>query len=248
MQNNIRARARIGILIPFTNTNLEPDMELLRPPNVTVHFTRMGGYDADEIPGSDQMTDMGTASLDEPLHLISGMRPDVVLYGCTSATLTHGTLFDKTLAGKIKSASGAISLTAAGSIITALKVLGVTKVGFASPYLGEVNNQAMDFLRDEGMETVNCVDIGRPLGNYGQGELTPDEVYELALRADHVDAEAIVLACTDMRAVEVIERLETTLNKPVVTANQAMMFCAMQTLDIPQHATAPGRLFNQLVG
>jgi len=241
-----RKTARIGILTPFTNTNLEPDMEFLRPPNVTVHFTRMGGYDVDEIPGSDQMADMGTASLDEPLRLISGMRPDVVLYGCTSATLTHGTLFDQVLAEKIKSTSGVISLTAAGSIVAALKALNINNVGFASPYLGEVNNQAIDFLRDAAIKTVKCADIGRPLGNYGQGELTPDEVFELALRADHDDVKAIILACTDMRSVEIIERLETAMNKPVVTANQAMMFCAMRALDVPRHDTAPGRLFDRL--
>ena len=47
-----RTAAKIGVLVPFTNTNLEPDMELLRPPNTTIHFQRMGGYDVDEIPGA----------------------------------------------------------------------------------------------------------------------------------------------------------------------------------------------------
>ena len=246
MQNKPRACARIGILIPFTNTNLEPDMELLRPPGVTVHFTRMGGYDVDEIPGSDQMADMGMASLDESLRLISGMRPDVVLYGCTSATLTHGASFDRELAEKIRYASGAFCLTAAGSLVAALKALNINKVGFASPYLDEVNNQALNFMADEAIQTVKCADIGRPLGNYGQGELTPDEVYELALRADHDDAEAVVLACTDMRSVEVVARLEATLNKPVVTANQAMMFCALRALDFRRHDNTHGRLFTLL--
>jgi len=246
LNDAIRSRTRIGVLGPFTNSNLEPDMALLQPPETSVHFTRIGGYDAKEIPGSDQMTGMGKASLEEPLYLISGLRPAVVLYACTSATLAHGASFDKQLAEKIKTASGAISLTAAGSLAAALKVMDVKKIGFASPYLGEVNNQAMSFFHNEGIATVNCADIGRPLGNYGQGELSPDEVCELALRADHAEAEAIVLACTDMRAVEVIEKVERALNKPIVTSNQAMMFCAMQALGISRHATAPGRLFNFL--
>ena len=65
------------------------------------------------------------------------------------------------------------SLTAAGSLIAAIKALGATKVGFSSPYLGEINTQATDFMAQNGIETVNCADIGRELGNYGQGELTP---------------------------------------------------------------------------
>ena len=93
---------------------------------------------------------------------------------------------------------------------------------------------------------MRCADIGRPLGNYGQGELTPDEVYELALLADHPDAQAIVLSCTDMRSVEAIERIEAALGKPVVTSNQAMIFALMKALELPRHANLPGRLFSYL--
>ncbi|NOC82956.1 Asp/Glu racemase [Ruegeria sp. HKCCD6428] len=241
-----RTAARIGVLVPFTNTNLEPDMEMLRPPNTTIHFQRMGGYDVDEIPGSDQMAGLGASDISHDLRMISGVRPDVVLYGCTSATLTHGPSFDAVLAQQIKSESGALSLTAAGSLIAAIKALGATKVGFSSPYLGEINVQAMDFMAQNGIETVRCADVGRKLGNYGQGELTPDEVYELACQADHPQAQAIVLSCTDMRSVEAVDRIEATLGKPVVTSNQAMMFCLMRALNLPRHDALPGRLFDLL--
>lgn len=241
-----RTAAKIGVLVPFTNTNLEPDMEMLRPPNTTIHFQRMGGYDVDEIPGSDQMAGLGASDISHDLRMISGVRPDVVLYGCTSATLTHGPSFDAELAQQIKSGSGALSLTAAGSLIAAIKTLEATKVGFSSPYLGEINVQAMDFMAQNGIETVRCADVGRKLGNYGQGELTPDEVYDLACQADHPQAQAIILSCTDMRSVEAIDRIEATLGKPVVTSNQAMMFCVMRALNLPRHDALPGRLFDLL--
>lgn len=77
-----RGRARFGILVPFTNTNLEPDMGLLRPEGVSMHFTRMGGYIQDKVPDAEQMHGLGAADLDEPLHLLQGACPDVILYGC----------------------------------------------------------------------------------------------------------------------------------------------------------------------
>lgn len=246
MTHETRTRARIGVLVPFTNTNLEPDMMLMRAPGTTVHFQRMGGYDEDEIPGSDQMAGLGASDISHDLRMISGVRPDVVLYGCTSATLTHGPGFDAELAEDIKAGSGAVSLTAAGSLVAAIQALGVTKVGFSSPYLGEINAQAMDFLAQNGIGTVKCADVGRELGNYGQGELTPEEVFNLACQADHPQAEAIVLSCTDMRSVEAVTRIEAVLNKPVVTSNQAMMFALMRALGLPRHAGVPGRLFDLL--
>ncbi|UWQ35502.1 Asp/Glu racemase (plasmid) [Leisingera sp. M527] len=246
MTYEARTRAKIGVLVPYTNTNLEPDMMLMRAPGTTVHFQRLGGYDVDEIPGSGQMAGLGVSDISHDLRMISGVRPDVVLYGCTSATLTHGPGFDKKLAARIKASSGAVSLTAAGALVAGIQALGAVKVGFSSPYLGEINTQAMDFLAANGIETVRCADIGRELGNYGQGELTPQEVFDLACQADHPQAQAIVLSCTDMRAVEAVERIEAHLGKPVVTSNQAMMFCLMRALGLPRHDALPGRLFDQL--
>ncbi len=246
MTEDDRGSAKIGVLVPYTNTNLEPDMHLLCPPGATIHVARLGGYDVEAIPGSEQMAGLGEAPLDEPLRLISGVRPDVILYGCTSATLTLGPTFDRALAGRIKLMAGAVSITAAGALVAGIKALGLRRVGFASPYLGEINKQAVAFLEAAGVETLHCADIGRTLGNYGQGELKPEEVYALALRADHPDAEGIVLSCTDMRALEVVEQLEARLQKPVVTSNQAMVFCLMRALGLPRHSSAIGRLFDCL--
>ncbi|WP_027256230.1 maleate cis-trans isomerase family protein [Leisingera aquimarina] len=246
MTYETRTRAKIGVLVPYSNTNLEPDMMLMRAPDTTVHFQRLGGYDVDEIPGSGQMAGLGVSDISHDLRMISGVRPDVVLYGCTSATLTHGPGFDEKLAQDIEAGSGALSFTAAGALVDAIKALGATKVGFSSPYLGEINTQAMDFLAQNQIATVKCADVGRELGNYGQGELTPEEVFDLACQADHPQAQAIVLSCTDMRAVEAVERIEAHLGKPVVTSNQAMMFCLMRALGLPRHDALPGRLFDRL--
>jgi maleate isomerase/arylmalonate decarboxylase len=242
---NSRGRARFGILVPFTNTNLEPDMTLLRPDGVSLHFARMGGYDQDEIPDAGQMHRLGAADLDEPLQLLQGVRPDVILYGCTSATLTHGPAFDRGLAERIKAESGAKTVTAAGALVHALRTLGVSRIGFASPYVPTINDMAIRFFAECGIETVARSEVGSELDNYGQGELDPVAVYELGLAADHTEASAIVLSCTDMRSVETISLLEQAVGKPVITSNQAMAFQAMQLAGIPDVLPGFGQLLER---
>lgn len=237
---------RIGVLVPFTNTNLEPEMMRMCPRGASVHFTRIGGYPVVEIPASDQMQDMCQADISEALTLIAGVQPDVVLYGCTSATLTHGLDVDRNLAVRINAATGAKAITAAGAMLTALGDLGANKVEFASPYVGEVNAQAIRFLADAGIETVKCADVGKALSNHEQGALTPDDVFDLAAWADCEDAQAIVMACTDLRAVDAIRKIEAELSKPVVTVNQAMMFSVMKEFSRNPLAPAFGRFFDQL--
>lgn len=240
-----RGRARFGVLVPFTNTNLEPDMAMMRPDGVSLHFVRLGGYDQDEIPDAEQMHGLGAAELDEPLRLLQGVRPDVILYGCTSATLTHGPDFDRRLAEQIRQESGAETVTAAGALTHALNTLGAKRIGFASPYVAGINDMAIRFLAETGIDTVARSEVDGVLDNYGQGNLEPQAVFDLGLAADHPEADAIVLSCTDMRSVEIIDRLERAVGKPVVTSNQAMMFQAMQLVGINDPLKDYGQLLDR---
>ena len=101
---------------------------------------------------------------------------------------------------------------------------------------------AVAFLAETGVETVRRSEVSGTLDNYGQGELRPDAVYELGRAADHPEAEAVVLSCTDMRSVEIIARLEAKLGKPVITSNQAMVFQAMQLAGLGGTLSGFGRL------
>ena len=62
-----RGTARIGLLVPFTNTNLEADMARLRPNGVSLHFARLRGYDRDEIPDEAQMAGQQIIRTHKPL-------------------------------------------------------------------------------------------------------------------------------------------------------------------------------------
>lgn len=239
-----RGKARIGVFVPFTNTNLEADLALMQPEGISFHYARLGGYEADEIPDSDQMAGLGMTDLDEPLRLLFGAKPDVILYGCTSATLAIGPEFDRELAERISVQSNAQTVTAAGSLVHGLKSIGATRIGFASPYVETLNNQAIAFLGKYDIETVSRKDVPGTLGNYGQGALQPEDILQLGLEADSQDAQAIVLSCTDMRAVEIIGELEQRTGKPVITSNQAMLFEALGRLGIASYPGGFGRLFN----
>jgi maleate cis-trans isomerase len=238
-----RGTARIGVLVPFTNINLEPDLAMLAPEGVSLHVARIGGYDAREVPDEAQMTGLGEAPIEEPLAMIAGARPDVVIYGSTAASFTHGAEFDRTLAEQVEAATGAPVVTAAGAVVRALARLGVRRVGVASPYVSALNDLAERYLTEAGVETAGRADIGAALGNHQQGALTPAEVVAMARRADAPEAEAVVLVGTDLRAVEAIEVAEAELGKPVIASNQALMLAALEAIGMGPEAVRCGRLF-----
>ena len=232
MTSPSRGRARIGVLVPFTNTNLEPDLMMLRPPGVSLHFARAGGYDPEQTPDSQQMRGFALAGLEGVVELLAAARPDLILYGCTSATLAHGPRFDREFTESISEASGVPAVTAAGALVESLETRGIKRVAFSSPYVEQLNQEAIAFLAACGVETVSSAYVGSDLGNDEQGQLTPDQVLDLGVRADSQQAQALVLSCTDMRAVEVVDALEERLGKPVVTSNRSLMEAALRRLSL----------------
>jgi maleate isomerase len=228
--NASRGRARIGVVVPISNTNLEPDLVMMRPDGVSVHIMRAGGYDIDAVPDSNQMRNFALASLDEVIEALAAANPDLIVYGCTSATLAHGPAFDREFSDRVESMAGVPAITAAGAVVESLKDLGVKKIAFSSPYVEQLNLEAIDFMTQSGFEVVSSAYVGEDLGNHEQGALTPERIYKLGISADSEEAEALLLSCTDMRAVEVISALEETLGKPVVTSNQALQYVANKRL------------------
>lgn len=236
-----RGRARLGVVVPISNINLEPDLGLLCPPGVSFHVVRAGGYDVDAVPDGDQLRKFALASMDAMIGDLAATRPDIILYGCTAATLSHGPTFDRTLTGKIEALAGVPAVTAAGAVVETLNDLGAKRVGFSSSYVETLNADAVAFFAGCGIEVVNVAYVGEDIGNEAVGALTPADVVALGRRADHPDAEAIVLSCTDMRAVEAIAELEGALGKPVVTSNQALVYAATKRLGMAPGAARPGR-------
>lgn len=234
---------RIGALVPFTNTNLEWDLIRMCPEGARIHFTRMAGYDADAIPDASAMHEMGEADIDEPLRLIAATEPDFVLYGCTSAVLTHGLAFERDLRAKIEAQTGARAVTAAGALVEALQFMNISSIGFVSPYVRRVNDLAISFFAEAGFRTVSRAEPREELDCRAQGSLTENEITDLAGDLDATLCDAVVLSCTDIGTTDVIARYEANTHTPMITSNQAMMFSVARLEPSLDWSRCPGALF-----
>ena len=236
---------RIGLIVPSSNTNVEPDFNLVCPAGVTVHSARSGGYDVEAIPDSDEMRKFVRTSLDQNLSDLKDARVDVIAYGCTSATLSEGPEFDDEFSKKITSDTGIPAITTAGALVEAIKSMGVKHVSFTSPYVKRLSREATDYLVASGISVLNEVAFDTELSSLEQNALTPQDAFDMALKANHDDAEAIVISCTDYRALEAIEAIEKALDKPVITSNQALIYACLKRLGIStRDISGAGRLFD----
>jgi len=234
-----RAR-RIGMIVPASNTNAEPDCLLLAPPGVTIHTTRSGGYDVAAIPDSDEMRRFARQALDQQLQLLVDGRVELIAYACTSATLADGPGFDQAFCDEITSKSGLPAVTTAGALIEAMRDLGAQRVAFTSPYVQQLAAEAVDFIEQCGIEVVNQLGFDQALSSLEQNALTPQDAYQMGLKADHPQAELLLVSCTDYRALEAVPALEQALGKPVVTSNSALMYACLKRLEIDMSSIEAG--------
>lgn len=231
---------RIGLIVPASNTNAEPDCSLLCPEGVTTHVTRSGGYDVEAIPDSDEMRRFVRQSIDQNCQHLRDARVDLVAYACTSATLADGPQFDAKFCELLSDKSGCPAVTTAGALVEAIRHLGVTRVAFTSPYVKRLSRESVEFLQQSGIEVVNEFALERELSSLEQNALTPQDAYDMALCADHPDAQAMVISCTDFRALEAVQAIESALQKPVITSNQALMFACLKRLGLPTESQVEG--------
>ena len=131
------------------------------------------------------------------------------------------------------------------ALIEALQHLGVSRVVLGAAYDDKVNAIARAFLESNGIKVLAAHGLGL-VDNLVVGRLGSDSAYELARKIDRPDAEAIVLACTNWKTMDVIEQLERELGKPVVSTTQVSVWAALRAIGRIEGVSGYGQLLRDL--
>nr|WP_246230614.1 hypothetical protein [Bradyrhizobium cytisi] len=73
-------------------------------------------------------------------------------------------------------------------------------------------------------------------------KVTPESIVRAAVEMNTQAADALFISCTAIRAVEVIERIEQQIRKPVVTAVQALFWQRLRLAGYEKAIPGYGRL------
>ena len=107
--------------------------------------------------------------------------------------------------------------------------------------LVEVNGSIAGYLEAQG-KSISAFTSFKLAENEDMARLSAESIYQAALEADRADAEALFISCTAIRAVDVIEKIEQKLGKPVITAVQAMFWQSLRMAGYVEKVSGYGRL------
>lgn len=231
---------RIGLLVPSSNTTVEPEFYRALPRSVTLHTARL--FLTRITPESilKMVSEMETQA-----KLLASADVDVIVLGATAPSFLNGLGYDRELIQQIEKATGKTATTTSTALVQAIKHVGAKRIALASAYDEKVNGIAAAFLEASGLQVVGMKGLAL-VDNLVVGRLGSGTAYDLALQVDHADAEAIVLSCTNWQSMDAIERIERATGKPVISTTQASIWAALRIIGYQQSITGYGKLLREL--
>ena len=229
-------RQRIGLILPSSNTTMEPEIYEMAPEGVSIHTARMRLREVRAGALREMAEDAEGAA-----ELLPTAGVNLILYGCTTGSLLGGVDWEKELMEKIQGGGEAPSFSTATAVVEALRELGAERIVVATPYIEELNDLERRFLESQGFEVLKMRGLGL-VSNLKIGREPPSTAYCLAREVFRSEADAVFISCTNFRTIEIIEVLEADLGRPVVTSNQASMWKALKMGGVGENIFGYGRL------
>ena len=222
---------RLGLMIPSSNTMMEPDFAAGAGPGVSVHTARMYMEDT-TAAGENRMLDEFALPAARDLGTA---RPQVVVFGCTSAGALRGNDYDALLCQQISEVTGAPVVSTIGSVREAIAAAGATRVGVITPYVPELNEKIKASVEADGVTVPRIAGLGitenYAIARVGGAEIVEFAVRELGGLAASGAIDLVFASCTNFGAMAARAAIAERLGLPVITSNQAVLAAALARLE-----------------
>jgi len=249
MRDVLGWRRKFGVLGPSTNTIVQPDFEMMRPPGVTNHYSRIFTPNAQAVSNDTFMA--GTQVLGEntleAVRSVMSCSPDYLVMGMSAVTFYGGAKGADEFQSKVEKAAGVSISIGSHSCTAALQAYGgIRRIAVLSPYYPVANEQVIRYFTDSGFEVVRdlCLECKSWTGI---AEVPPELLRErlIELNGNGKDVDAIIQVGTNLSMVRLAAAAEMWLGKPVIAINTATYWHALRANKIMDRIEGLGRLLEE---
>lgn len=257
MENyQLASRARIGVVIPSTNTGVEYDLQKFILDGVTWHPSRfwieLRNW-ADEVESTGDDTDTVFERFLEimrgeiPIALRNVLSAEVshIMLGMSAETFWGGEEGSILFEQGIREHIGDVGLTTgAAAVREALDCFGAKTLSVITPYppVGDAN--VRQYFEEIGFEVKHVRGLNRPSAT-AIAETSIQEVLQAVREVDDDGVDAIVQCGTNLSTVDLFPTLEHTLQKPLIPINVATVWHALRACGVHDRITGRGRLLEE---
>jgi len=132
-----QGKHRVGLLVPSSDTVMENDLWRCLPSGITLHVARMYLGET-TVAGEEKML---REELEPAARRLASVKPELVIFGCTSAAALHGLSGDANIATRIEKITESPALTVTRAAIDAIKKIEPKRLFLFTPYVAELTNR-----------------------------------------------------------------------------------------------------------
>ena len=240
-------RARVGVIIPSTNTSVEADYNDLRPGNVTLHTARIfinTSIDSDD-KAQETLRQIREGS-EKAVHDVCTCRPDHLIMGMSSETFVGGLEGSRALTRKIEEWSGLGVSTGSEATREALELIGAKRIAVLTPYQTSIDAEVERYFDDLGYELAAMKSLRCPTAT-SIADVTGEEILDAIAELEEAggDFDAFVQAGTNLSSWAVADEVESRTGKPLIGINAATLWHALGALGLDRTLQRAGSVFRK---
>jgi maleate isomerase len=239
-------RAKMGVIVPSTNTVVEADFWDMRLTGVTFHTGRI--YIAQPNLNSDAameslLAQVGTA-IEVAARDVLTCKPDYLVMGMSAPTFWGGLAGSQRFAEKMQKFSGLKLSMGSDACRAALEVYRVKRIAVLTPYQPVMREQIVRYFQDCDFQVVRYKDLRCPSAT-AIAEVTPAELRPVLKELDGPDVDAIVQCGTNLSMIRLAAEAEGWLGKPVLAINTATLWHAYRANGFADRLYGLGTLLSE---
>jgi maleate isomerase len=227
---------RLGLIVLQVDETIELDFRRMFPPHVAqVHVTRVpSGLELTP----DTIADMECALPNAASLLPSAQAFDVIAYGCTSGTTLIGA--DKVRALVMGSARTRAVTDPLTATLARCHALGLGRVGILSPYIPSVAEPIRAAFERAGIVVPDTLSFGEQV-EARVARISAASISKAAhTLAGRTKLDAVFLSCTNLRTLDILDRLSRELGVPVLSSNSCLGIHMATLAGLPTLPTVGG--------
>jgi maleate isomerase len=236
-------RCKFGVVVPSTNTIVEPEFHQISPTGVTCHSSRFLIPNMALNSDADFETLVGHIkdNLDDAVDGLTPALVDHVIVGISAESFWDGVDGANAVQKRLQARAGCGITLGSTAAQTALEAVGAKRIAVLTPYWPVADARVEAFFEQCGFTVV------RQLGLKATSPVNIAEINEETLRhalaeLDGPDIDAIIQCGTNLFMARLAAEAERWLEKPVIAINTALYWRAMRDMGIEDKVEGFGRL------
>jgi maleate isomerase len=209
-----RAMKRLGMLVPSSNTVVEPATmrHMAGIEGVSVHVSRLGVVMISADQGSLQQFDVDRVVA--AAQLLADAKVDLILWNGTAASWL-GFARDREMVEAITAATGIPATTAVMALNARLRALGARRIGLVTPYVEALEARIVANYTAAGYE-VAAASRADLTENTRYAAIPPETIADMARAVAGTPVDAILILCTNLAGAAIAGPLSAELGIPVL--------------------------------